>query len=87
MHHGYYSFGHPEPKSIEDHKVAQATMIDKALDWASAPNINDWKPESVVDVGCGIGGSARHIARRFGIKRGSGITLVRTNSWPNYGHL
>jgi len=31
----------------------------------------------VVDVGCGIGGSTRHIAKRFSgsLKRGVGITL------------
>ena len=44
-------------------------MVDKVLDWAGVTRVSD-----VLDVGCGIGGSTRHIARRFGCK-GTGITL------------
>jgi SAM-dependent methyltransferase len=57
----------------------------KVLDWSSVPGTfwdgspspRQWTPSSFLDVGCGIGGSTRHIARRFGasIKRGIGITL------------
>lgn len=32
------------------------------------------KPKSIVDVGCGIGGSSRYLARKFGAKC-KGITL------------
>ena len=36
-------------------------MVDRTLDWAGVTSV-----KRVVDVGCGIGGSSRHIARRFG---------------------
>ena len=44
-------------------------MVDNVLDWAGVKSA-----QHVLDVGCGIGGSTRHIARRFGCK-GTGITL------------
>mmetsp|Transcript_25030 Transcript_25030/g.39585 ORF Transcript_25030/g.39585 Transcript_25030/m.39585 type:complete len:358 (+) Transcript_25030:71-1144(+) len=64
MHHGYY----PEGVKV-DHKEAQIDMINRSLDWAGVV-----KADNVVDVGCGIGGSSRHIARRYG-GRTTGITL------------
>jgi tocopherol O-methyltransferase len=36
-------------------------MIENALQWAGVTGV-----EKMVDVGCGIGGSSRHIARKFG---------------------
>ena len=66
MHHGYY------PNGIKkDHKEAQVDMIDGVLAWAG---VDDKKPASVLDVGCGIGGSTRHIVRKYGCT-GKGITL------------
>jgi len=44
-------------------------MVDNVLDWAGVKRV-----DSVLDVGCGVGGSTRHIASRFGCK-GTGITL------------
>ena len=44
-------------------------MVDNVLDWAGVKSA-----QHVLDVGCGIGGSTRHIARRYGCK-GTGITL------------
>lgn len=67
MHHGYYP--NSEPK---DHRQAQSDMIDEVLKWAREKG--EAKPVRVLDVGCGIGGSTRHIAREFGCK-GRGITL------------
>jgi tocopherol O-methyltransferase len=64
MHHGYYV-----PAGRTDHKQAQVDMIDEVLKWANAAGAR-----RAVDVGCGIGGSSRHLARRFGCKT-SGITL------------
>lgn len=64
MHHGYYI-----PENRTDHTQAQIDLIDEVLKWADAKDAN-----SVVDVGCGIGGSSRHIARKFGA-RAQGITL------------
>jgi tocopherol O-methyltransferase len=53
-----------------DHFQAQVDMVDKALEWAgvAAPVTR------AVDVGCGIGGSSRHMARKFGCGA-RGITL------------
>jgi len=42
-------------------------MIDRSIDWAYGSDLKNGKyPKSMVDVGCGVGGSSRHIARRFG---------------------
>lgn len=73
MHHGYYEVGKPLPKTLAEHQAAQVDMIDRVLDWATVDDPS-FQPFDVVDVGCGIGGSSRHIARRFGSKC-TGITL------------
>ena len=83
MHHGYYPADEPAPKTMADHQAAQIRMIDRVLDWASevsgSPESEDgaWHPKRVLDVGCGIGGSTRHIAKRFAgsVLEGTGITL------------
>uniref|UniRef100_A0A7S4AWA4 Methyltransferase type 11 domain-containing protein n=1 Tax=Pseudo-nitzschia australis TaxID=44445 RepID=A0A7S4AWA4_9STRA len=64
MHHGYYI-----PEDRTDHVQAQIDLIDEVLKWADVT-----KATSAVDVGCGIGGSSRHIARKFNCKA-RGITL------------
>lgn len=64
MHHGYYEAG----KQVSNQQ-AQIDMIENALNWAGVENVTN-----TVDVGCGIGGSSRHIARRYG-SGGRGITL------------
>jgi tocopherol O-methyltransferase len=64
MHHGYYI-----PVDRTDHVQAQIDLIDEVLKWAEVD-----KATSAVDVGCGIGGSSRHIAKKFGCKT-QGITL------------
>ena len=66
MHHGYYPGGKFRP----DHRQAQVDMIDRVLDWAGVERVGRF-----VDVGCGIGGSSRHLARRFAGASGQGITL------------
>lgn len=67
MHHGYYI-----PEDRTDHKQAQIDLIDEVLKWAEVDEANP--PKSMVDVGCGIGGSSRHIARKYGCTA-QGITL------------
>jgi tocopherol O-methyltransferase len=66
MHHGYYPNGEKK-----NHVQAQVDMIDGVLAWAG---VDEKKPASVLDVGCGIGGSTRHIVRKYGCT-GQGITL------------
>lgn len=67
MHHGYYV-----PEDRTDHVQAQIDLIDEVLKWAG---VDDGEaPRKVVDVGCGIGGSSRHIARKYGATA-QGITL------------
>jgi len=65
MHHGYYPKG-GKPKSNQQ---AQIDMIEESLSWAGVTSV-----KSMVDVGCGIGGSSRHIVRQFGATA-KGITL------------
>jgi tocopherol O-methyltransferase len=65
MHHGYYI-----PADRTDHVQAQIDLIDEVLKWAGV----ETPPKSVVDVGCGIGGSSRHIASKYNCKA-QGITL------------
>lgn len=67
MHHGYY----PGGSDRADHTQAQVDMIDEALKWA---RVDSSTVSRMVDVGCGIGGSSRHIARTFGCDA-EGITL------------
>ena len=64
MHHGYYV-----PQDRQDHVQAQIDMIDQVLQWGNVQNVT-----KAVDVGCGIGGSSRHIARKYGCST-EGITL------------
>jgi tocopherol O-methyltransferase len=64
MHHGYYI-----PANRTDHVQAQIDLIDQVLKWADVESAT-----KVIDVGCGIGGSSRHIARKYGCTT-EGITL------------
>lgn len=47
-------------ETISD-REAQERMIDESLRWAGVTSVT-----SMVDVGCGVGGSSRYIARKFG---------------------
>jgi tocopherol O-methyltransferase len=69
MHHGYYV-----PEDRTDHKQAQIDLIDEVLKWADVAEEGSKVPTNVVDVGCGVGGSSRHIAKKYNCKA-SGITL------------
>ncbi|KAK0592950.1 hypothetical protein LWI29_028178 [Acer saccharum] len=74
MHHGYYNPDSSVTVSVSDHRAAQVRMIEEALRFAAVSEEPTEKPERVVDVGCGIGGSSRYISRKFGAKC-QGITL------------
>nr|CAB3447624.1 unnamed protein product [Digitaria exilis] len=72
MHHGFYDSG--EAASMADHRRAQIRMIEEALAFAAVPDHEEKKPKTIVDVGCGIGGSSRYLAKKYGAQC-KGITL------------
>lgn len=57
---------------MTDHKKAQVDMVDEVLRWSGVTATSG--VQSMVDVGCGVGGSSRHISRLTGCKA-TGITL------------
>ena len=70
MHHGYYREGE-KPASFARHVEAQDDMIEKALELCGADGVaarcrRDGRRLRVLDVGCGVGGSSRYIARKYG---------------------
>lgn len=66
MHHGYYGPTGQQPK---DRYQAQIDLIEALLGWG-----NVTQAQALVDVGCGIGGSALYLAEKFGAEA-TGITL------------
>lgn len=66
MHHGYYG---PRGDRRVDRRQAQVDLIDHCLAWAQINNA-----DTILDCGCGIGGSALVLASRFNA-RVTGITL------------
>ena len=66
MHHGYYG---PTGSQRKNRRQAQIDLIDECLQWANITRVSD-----ILDCGCGIGGSALDLARRFNA-RVTGITL------------
>ncbi|KAI3517135.1 hypothetical protein L1887_16343 [Cichorium endivia] len=72
MHHGFYD--NNAVVELSDHRAAQIRMIEQSLLFASVPDTPEKKPKTIVDVGCGIGGSSRYLARKYGAEC-HGITL------------
>ncbi len=67
MHHGYYG---PEGQSpIASPQAAQRVLIEKILEWSGIE-----AAQSVLDVGCGIGGSTLYLASKYRATA-TGITL------------
>ena len=72
MHHGYYG---PDGKQEKNRRQAQIDMIEELLNWgAESQASNLWPPTSILDVGCGIGGSTLYLAEKFNATA-MGITL------------
>lgn len=66
MHHGYYgATGQATPADQE----AQVALIEVLLEQAGVQSA-----AQILDAGCGVGGSARYLARRFGAQV-LGVTL------------
>ncbi|KAK1619107.1 hypothetical protein QYE76_024624 [Lolium multiflorum] len=72
MHHGFYDPG--QAADMSDHRRAQIRMVEEALAFAAVPDDPANKPKMIVDVGCGIGGSSRYLAKKYGAQC-RGITL------------
>ncbi|WP_218082974.1 methyltransferase domain-containing protein [Anthocerotibacter panamensis] len=65
MHHGYWE----TPTTVKDRRQAQVDLIVELLKWCGVTTA-----QSVLDVGCGIGGSSLYLAQKFDA-RVTGITL------------
>jgi tocopherol O-methyltransferase len=65
LHHGYY----PAGGAAKSNREAQEDMIEEVLSWAGVTKVT-----KMVDVGCGLGGSSRHLSRKYGCSA-EGITL------------
>ena len=72
MHHGHYG---ADGLLRKDHRQAQEDMIEETLRWAGAPEEGDVGVRAILDVGCGIGGSARSLLRRYPDATAEGVTL------------
>jgi len=68
MHHGYYG---SDGRAKKSDRQAQVDMIEALLEWGKVGGA-----ERVLDAGCGVGGSARYLARRFGAEV-LGLTLSK----------
>jgi tocopherol O-methyltransferase len=69
MHHGYYG---EDGNYKLDRRQAQIDLIEELLKWSGDYTTN--RPQDILDVGCGIGGSSLYLAEKFGAKV-TGITL------------
>jgi len=69
MHHGYYG---KDGNYKLDRRQAQIDLIEEVLTWAG--DLTTARPQNIIDVGCGIGGSSLYLAEKFGA-RVTGITL------------
>lgn len=58
MHHGYYG---ADGKERKDHRQAQIDLVEELLHWGDVHSA-----ERILDVGCGVGGSARLLSSLFG---------------------
>ena len=72
MHHGYY--GRSGNDKV-NRRQAQIDLIEELLAWAGYTDKNSLtNPKTIIDVGCGIGGSSLYLAQKFDANV-TGITL------------
>ncbi|ERN40236.1 methyltransferase domain protein [Rubidibacter lacunae KORDI 51-2] len=74
MHHGYY--GRSGTRRVP-RRQAQIDLIEEFWNWgvkAGTPSASEDRPQQILDVGCGIGGSTLYLAETFNA-RATGITL------------
>lgn len=72
FHIGFYDSSSIIPGS--DVHSAQTRTIEAALRFASVSEDPSKKPRNILDIGCGIGGSIRYLASKYGAQA-KGITL------------
>tara|TARA_Y100001968_G_scaffold104654_1_gene94590 strand:- start:171 stop:1097 length:927 start_codon:yes stop_codon:yes gene_type:complete len=60
IHLGYYQF----PKRNRDFRLAKIDLVHELVEWSGLGNLP--KGSRILDVGCGIGGSSRILARDYG---------------------
>ena len=61
IHLGYYTEAErAQGYKKKDFKQAKLDFVDEMLKWSGAA-----APARILDVGCGIGGTSRHLAARF----------------------
>ena len=70
LHHGYYPVDASGTAKSVSNRQAQIDMVDNVLSWAGVTDV-----KNMLDVGCGLGGSSRHVAAMFEGSRATGITL------------
>ncbi|HBE34944.1 MAG TPA: SAM-dependent methyltransferase, partial [Cyanobacteria bacterium UBA11368] len=66
MHHGYYG---ADGKQKKDRRQAQIDLNEELLRWANLQGA-----QTILDVGCGIGGSSLYLAQKYNATV-TGITL------------
>lgn len=66
MHHGFYG---KDGRQAKDRQAAQLDLIEELLRWSQVGQAS-----RILDAGCGVGGSARYLAKRFGAEA-LGVTL------------
>ncbi|KAI5683615.1 hypothetical protein M9H77_04843 [Catharanthus roseus] len=73
-HHGYYDPGSTVSES--DNAAARIRMIDEVLRFGSVFSAENQenKPKRILDIGCGIGGTCRYLARKY-VAHCTGITI------------
>ena len=58
MHQGYYGKSGTDKKN---HKQAQIDLVAELIKWGGVQHT-----ENIFDAGCGVGGSARYLSKKFG---------------------